>query len=329
LQQKFYLYFCEKGIMLIKLALILSVILQFGAAIIAVGLIRRTKYNISWMLISMAFVLMAMRRVYELYQAFTLMVDSDLASFSAWTAVAISLFIFIGTLFIRRIFDFQRQVDDLKNQQEAKVLNAVIATEEKSKREFARNLHDGLAPILSSVKMLLSSLDNSKLDPDVEQVVARADSGINEAISNLKVTANNLSPHILESFGLLRAVQNRIDTIKSAEIPDITIQENIGKQRFPKAIELAAYRIISELLINTLKHAHATEIAIHLLTDENLLRIIYSDNGKGYDKQNVTLGMGISNIHSRIKAAGGFVEIHTKPNQGYYADIKFETACKI
>jgi hypothetical protein len=81
--------------MLIKLALILSVILQFGAAIIAVGLIRRTKYNISWILISMAFVFMALRRVYELYQAYIVVEDSDLASFSAWIAVAISLFIFL------------------------------------------------------------------------------------------------------------------------------------------------------------------------------------------------------------------------------------------
>ncbi|MDA3910412.1 MAG: histidine kinase [Bacteroidales bacterium] len=315
--------------MLIKLALILSVILQFGAAIIAVGLIRRTKYNISWILISMAFVFMALRRVYELYQAYIVVEDSDLASFSAWIAVAISLFIFIGTIFIRRIFDFQKEVDDLKNQQEAKVLNAVIATEEKSKREFARNLHDGLAPILSSVKMLLSSLDKPKLDTDVEQVVVRADCGIDEAISNLKITANNLSPHVLESFGLLRAIQNRVDAIKTAEIPEIAIQENIGKQRFPKNIELAAYRIISELLINTLKHASADKISVHLLNDENALRIIYSDNGKGYNKNNVSLGMGISNIHSRIKAAGGSIEIHTKPNQGFYADIKFETLCKI
>lgn len=310
--------------MLIKIALFLSVVLQFGAAIISVGLIRRTKYNISWILISMAFIFMALRRVYELHQAFSAIENSELASINAWTAVAISLFIFIGTLFICRIFDFQKQVDEIKNQQEAKVLNAVIATEEKSKREFARNLHDGLAPILSSVKMLLSSLDNSKLDADVKQVIDRADNGINEAISNLKITANNLSPHVLESFGLLRAIQNRVDTIKLAEVPEITIQESIGRQRFPKAIELAAYRIISELIINTLKHAHATEIAIHLLKDENVLRIIYSDNGKGYDKQSVNLGMGISNIHSRIKAAGGFIEIHAKPNQGFYADIKFK-----
>jgi signal transduction histidine kinase len=309
--------------MLIKLALILSVILQFGAAIIAVGLIRRTKYNISWILISIAFVFMALRRVYELHQAYIVVENSELAFISAWTAVAISLFIFIGTLFIRRIFDFQKQVDDLKNQQEAKVLNAVIATEEKSKREFARNFHDGLAPILSSVKMLLSSLDKSKLDTYVEQVVVRADSGIDEAISNLKITANNLSPHILESFGLLRAIQNRVDAIKSAEMPEISIQENIGKQRFPKTIELAAYRIISELIINTLKHAHATEIAIHLIKDEESFRIIYSDNGIGYDKHSHNLGMGISNIHSRIKAAGGSIEIHTKPKQGFYADIKF------
>ncbi len=312
--------------MLIQFALTLSVVMQFGAAIIAVSLIRRTRFNISWILLSSAFVLMALRRVNELYEACINPMQSQFTHLSSWIAVIISLLIFSGTLFILQIFNAQRELDKMKSEQETKVLNAIISTEEKSKREFARNLHDGLAPILSSIKILLSSIDKTNLKPRDQEVIHRSENGMNEAIMSLKTTANNLSPHILESFGLLKALEHIADQFQTSEKFSITIHENIAQQRFKKQTELASYRILCELLNNSAKHSNATKVCIQVIKESKVLRIIYTDNGKGFLHRNgKNLGMGLSNIASRVKAENGTIEIHSKPSKGFYADINLQT----
>lgn len=312
--------------MLIQFALTLSVVMQFGAAIIAVSLIRRTRFNISWILLSSAFVLMALRRVNELYEACINPLHNQFTHISSWTAVIISLLIFSGTLFIRQIFNAQRELDRIKSEQETKVLNAIISTEEKSKREFARNLHDGLAPILSSIKILLSSINKSNLKAKDQEVIQRSENGMNEAIMSLKTTANSLSPHILESFGLVKAIDYIANQFQSAEKFSITIHENIDNQRFKKQTELAAYRILCELLNNSAKHSQASKISIQLMKESEILRIIYTDNGIGFlHKNGENLGMGLSNIESRVKAENGVIEIHSKPGKGFYADINLKT----
>lgn len=107
--------------MIIKIALILSIILQFAAAILAIPLIKKTKYNVSWILISSALVLMAIRRFIELnpfIQKNTTLPEVTLAH---WLGIIISLIILIGIFYIRKIFDFQKHIDELREESEKKV----------------------------------------------------------------------------------------------------------------------------------------------------------------------------------------------------------------
>ena len=97
--------------MYIKFALFVSVLLQFIAAAYAISLIRRTKYNISWILITLGFLLMAARRFYELIHIFQDQSELRIGLISSWMAVLISLLMFVGVIYIRQIFNIQERIE--------------------------------------------------------------------------------------------------------------------------------------------------------------------------------------------------------------------------
>jgi len=140
----------------------------------------------------------------------------------------------------------------------------------------------------------------------------------------LKEISNKLSPHILNSFGLLRAVQSFISKLQITQAPKIHLNSNIEDKRFSYNVEVVVYRVICEMINNTLKHAKAHHIYIDLLIEKEILKVIYIDDGIGFDPDNIQLeqkGMGYSNIKSRIRSLNGTYQIFSQPNEGLHAEI--------
>ncbi len=148
--------------MTIKIALILSVLLQFGAAVIALSLVKRTIKNVAWWLISFGFLLMAIRRVMEIFQIYDTNIKLLTDLLSSWTGVFISVVMLTSLIFIKRIFNIQKQFEELRKQNENRVLSAILKTEEKERQHFSKELHDGLGPLLSAVKMAISTVETDK-----------------------------------------------------------------------------------------------------------------------------------------------------------------------
>jgi len=310
--------------MLLKAALICSVFIQFAAAIIAISLIKRTRTNIAWWLISAAFLLMAIRRLLALVQVYGSGNPFTESLLSSWIAVAISLIMLASLIFVRRIFNIQKRIDNLRKQNEARVLSAIIKTEENERQRFAKELHDGFGPLLSSVKMSLSAINSEAESKKVETILGNTETLIDESILMLKEISNNLSPHLLNNFGLLKAVESFINKLQVSDSPHIQLNSNIEKLRFPFNTELVFYRIICELLSNSLKYASAKLIRIELHTEDKLLYLDYSDDGVGFDSEKILInhkGMGYSNIQSRIKSLEGKLHISSQPGQGMQVQI--------
>ncbi|HOO84123.1 MAG TPA: histidine kinase [Prolixibacteraceae bacterium] len=304
--------------MAIKIALILSVILQFGAAIIALSLIRRTRANIAWWLISLGFLLMAFRRVFDIEKIFGLNFHISTDLLSSWVSVVISLLMLISLAFVRRIFNLQRRFDELRKENESRILSAIIRTEESERQHFSKELHDGLGPLLSSVKMAISATRSKSNNND--KVIANAEKLIDESISTIKEISNKLSPHVLNSFGLYKAVKSFISKIKTIHSTQIKLSGNIEGKRYAYNIEVVLYRVICELITNTLQHARAKNCYIEMEENQqNILTIKYIDDGIGF-KRNTNFisekGMGFSNIQTRIKSINGEFELFSEPGEG-------------
>ncbi|MGQ1909279.1 sensor histidine kinase [Marinifilum sp. RC60d5] len=308
--------------MILQVALILSVLLQFGAFFITINLIPKTRFNVSWIMISIGFLLMAVRRCIELVQLWNAGVKNIDLLLSNWIAVFISLLMFFGAFYIRRIFKLQDKIDKLRKESEAKVLNAILKTEEKERQKFAKELHDGLGPILSNIKMTLSAINKSQENEKNLVLLEKSDQATNEAILSVKEISNKLSPHLLERYGLEKAIKTFINNIHLPDKLEVILNLQVEKLRFDYNIELVIYRVIGELINNTIKHANASRIELTLLSFHKKLQLIYCDNGKGFSRKKEINGMGIANMKSRIKSLDGSFELSNKIQNGFYLKIE-------
>ena len=110
---------------------------------------------------------------------------------------------------------------------EKRVINAIINTEENERKRFAKDLHDGLGPILSTVKMSLSALTDRIKDPSGSVILNNTNHLVNEAINTIKDISNNLSPHVLSNFGLASAISAFTTKINQTKAVEIDFKSNM------------------------------------------------------------------------------------------------------
>ena len=310
--------------MVLQILLITSIILQMIAAAIAVRLMSRTKYNSSWILITIALTLMTITRCGEYLQQVwgrELNVPQD---FFVWMGVMTSLCFAVGVFLVRKIFDWIETLNKQRRLTERRILNTVMRTEEKERLRFSKELHDGLGPLLSSASMSLSALRNVELSPNDKEILDNTSYVIDEAIRSLREISNNLSPHILNDFGLGKGISNFINKLSArGTVKQINFSTNLKEERFDTDIEVILYRVMCELINNTIKHSGASQIDLSLNYDGESIIVEYADNGRGFNPSAMKdVGMGLSNIYSRISSLKGKVDITSERGKGMKAVIR-------
>jgi signal transduction histidine kinase len=307
-------------------ALIVSIVLQIVATIVVISLIKVTRFNVSWILLSIGFIFMAIRRLIEFLPFMDVELSRFVISINNWLGILISVLIVVGVFYIKKIFEDLQKAEEARLIMEKRVLNAVINTEESERKRFAKDLHDGLGPLLSSVKMSFSAIEGKDDHSDQKAILSSAKQAINEAISSLKEISNNLSPHILDNFGLASAIRSFTNKIDQTGKIKIEFRSNIREKRYPGNTEVILYRAICELINNTLKHSKAKKILISLDEEDGKLKVLYQDDGKGFDYNlvllNETGGMGLPNIRSRINSINGNFAVDSLPGEGVVVTIE-------
>jgi PAS domain S-box-containing protein len=206
---------------------------------------------------------------------------------------------------------------------EKMLIDTIIQTEEKEREKMAADLHDEVGPLLSSMKMYLNSLVESKDASKSLYITDQLQLLLKESITAVREISNDLSPHILNNYGLSAAVRATVET--NLQFIGVNLKENLENKRFSPNIEIIFYRIIRELINNTIKHASAKKIEISLFHSEDRMVLYYSDNGKGFDWQMVInstrKGLGLMNILSRVKSLNGHYSIQTSPGKGFYFEL--------
>lgn len=224
------------------------------------------------------------------------------------------------------IMAFVRDIS-IRQETQRKILNAVIKTEEKERKRFAKDLHDSIGPLLSSINLYLSALSSTREKEKKENIIQVSREAVNEALVSIKEISNNLSPHILDDFGLEKAIRSFTNKLVVSKTIAITFNaENLDK-RLNEQVEVVIYRVVTELINNTLKHAKAKNIEINLSLEHDRLRLIYVDDGIGFDPQKIQAhksnGMGLYNILSRIRSINGIHRIKSnKAGSGMMAIIE-------
>jgi Signal transduction histidine kinase len=308
------------------IALVISIVLQIIAASVALSFMKLTKYRLSWILLSLAFVFMAVRKIIEFFEYFKGTPSLRWQMIDAWIGVLISFLIIFGVILIREIFYSVKRAETDRARTEKRVLNAIINTEENERRRFAKDLHDGLGPLLSTVKMSLSSLGDRISDSSGVIILNNTNHLVNEAINTIKDVSNNLSPHVLSNFGLASAISAFTTKINQTKAIEIDFKSNMENVRLENDKEVVIYRAVCELINNSIRHSGASRIEIELNKHEKIVTLQFYDNGRGFETLSLSLednkGMGLSNIETRVKTVEGVFILESTPGKGTSALIK-------
>lgn len=231
------------------------------------------------------------------------------------------IFLVLGLALVLYVMQYQkrmtRQSDEMKNREneyQKQLVKALIEGQEKERSRIAANLHDSLGAILSATK--LKVLLHGEDHPESEAFAQETAQLLSDGITEVREITHNLLPSHLSSFGLPYAVNKLAEKLNASGGIHVMLKNDWGDYRLSEEAELALYRVCQEMLNNTLKHAHATEIQIRFTQGENGHGIEYHDNGDGFDVERVYDGLGIYTIKSRIQAVNGELYIDSQKGKG-------------
>ena len=195
-------------------------------------------------------------------------------------------------------------------------LEAEIKLLEKERSRIAADLHDDLGPALSSIKFSVGSLDIfSETDT---RTVDRVYDHIDSLMSRMREISADMLPHTLGRKGLVTAIEEFISNLS----PSIAVKilfEHSYLPELPIAQSVHLYRIVQEIVHNTLKHAHATILLLELKLDGEQLVLLSKDNGCGFDYKLLSAespGLGLRNLNSRAELLGGKLSVESAPDKG-------------
>lgn len=221
-------------------------------------------------------------------------------------------------LSIQKEINLKQELSAFENRHKLSVSKALIQGEEMERKRIARELHDGLGSMLSSVKIHLNLAKKENAE-----TVNGVDAMLDNSIKELRNISQNLMPESLLELSLEHALRD-LCAANSNAVTKVEFQYLIKKSRLPKNSEIMIYRIIQELLNNALKYAKASQVLVSCSQNKDVFFITVEDNGVGFDvldPKNKN-GMGLKNIKNRVEFLNGKLEIDSKPNQGTSAYIE-------
>lgn len=219
----------------------------------------------------------------------------------------------------------QQEITQLQQEKQIDAAQNMIQGEEAERTRLARDLHDGLGGMLSGVKFQLNSMKgNFILSEENAQTFTRSISQLDNAITEMRRVAHNMMPEALLKFGLNDTLRNYCESVsQNSEL--VVFYQSFGMEnRLEQSTEIVLYRVVQELLNNTIKHANATESHVQISRNGNTVSLTVEDDGKGFDVDSIKKnGIGLSNIQHRVDYLNGKMDIKSD-EKGTSIHIEFD-----
>lgn len=225
---------------------------------------------------------------------------------------------------VKQAMDIQTLLESLRESREA-----LIFAREEERRAMRRNLHDDIAPRLAAMRLTASiAADWIRKDPaKAIEIVTKFKADISETVDEIRGIVHDLRPLALDELGLVGAVRQRAEQLRDIQAVreitgdvrlDIRLEAPERLPQLPAAVEVGAYRIVSEAMANVVKHAGASECIIRMVPDGCDLAIEITDNGTGLPEYGVPhggkQGIGLTSIRERALELGGSCVIESIGN---------------
>jgi signal transduction histidine kinase len=201
-------------------------------------------------------------------------------------------------------------------------LDAEVRGSELARKKISSDLHDDLGPVLATIKIYVNSITaNSAKDIGLVQKI---NTNLDACLHQVRAMANTLMPNTLDRKGLKKAVEEFCENMETVVNFDIHLAFDNNFVVTNKDDEVNIYRIVQEIVTNTINHANAKALEIIFEANEHSLLISTIDNGRGFEHNEYNYngkGCGLSNIKNRVHLLNGKVSIDTRPNEGVKYNI--------
>lgn len=249
-----------------------------------------------------------------------------------WPFIGIIFLIVLGVLllnqqFNKKLYAQKLEKEKLKARHQFDLLQANIAIQEEERKRIARDLHDELGATLSMTRMHLVQMEQQATNGTaLIDRLQNVRSMTEKALASMRRISHELMPPQLESFGLLQTLEATAAEINKLDQLQVEIIASENFSRLPLSIELGLYRVCMELINNTIRHAQASRIRIHLLREQDGLKLDYRDNGKGLPEELSKKGIGQRSIETRIHSMGGNFTMKNQETGGMQMLIELNSA---
>lgn len=226
---------------------------------------------------------------------------------------------------------YQHKLKLQVQQQEINQLRASIQGEEKERARIARELHDGIAGMVSAVKMNLITVQSDHQLLMHNKSFCIATNLLDETAKEIRQTAHNLTPEILAQHELQDAITIFCEQIEKSSGVNIKFLYYGTFDHLEDSFKLSIYRMVQELINNIVKHARATDAIVQLSCYGYIFSITVEDNGNGFMTDNHNTGLGIQNIQSRVKSLNGRISIESSEESGttIYMEFNLPTTSEV
>jgi signal transduction histidine kinase len=204
-----------------------------------------------------------------------------------------------------------------KNQQDRRIIKAIIKTQEDERYEIGGELHDNVCQLLAVSQLSLGMLKPS-LAEDAVPLFDQCKDNIGMALTEIRNLSHRLAPVFFNDISLEVAFRKLIDSfnIDNKYCVAIYVDPSLGEYVINPDIQLNLYRIMQEQLRNIVKYSQGTEIELDVVIYQHMIRMKIADNGVGFNPQTVKSGIGLANMKRRAELFSGNFELSTSPGNG-------------
>ncbi len=232
----------------------------------------------------------------------------------------ITLFIVMLVMaYLKRDLKHLKEKETMEADFETQLLQSQLETQEETLNQLSIEIHDNVGQLLNSTKLLIGITQRSLTEsPDT---LLMADETLAKAIQELRSLSKSLNREWLQQFNFIENLEAEINRINAAK----NLQIHLFR---PAALSLKAgeqiilFRIVQEILQNSMKHAQAKNIEINIKEDNKQLCIYIADDGTGFDETTAAKSVGILNIRNRTRLLGGTVEWGSSESNGTSVTIQ-------
>lgn len=226
--------------------------------------------------------------------------------------IGVLLILFLVVIFILSIVKYKRKITQdieermvMKKDFENTLLQSQVEVQESTLSTISKELHDNIGQLLSTVKMFLGITEINLINPPTSLITAKET--LSKAITELRSLSRSLSKEWLQQFDLIKNLEAEVSRMNLSNTMQVQFY-HCGTLSSIADSQIILFRIIQEAIQNAIKHSSANKIDISLTAENDLFTTIIKDNGKGFEQQQTTEGVGILNMKQRTKLLGGTIE---------------------